>query len=247
MGNFYSDNTSTNITQSQIQSINSKCNQSASSNINDVNITAIDSHLGDITLSATLVVGDLTCVMNDLLSSTATAIASNTSNSQITSLPFQGNLNSVSVANITDIQSYQQSIINQSCVQSTIANVSDVNFTFIDSSTGNIKISSSSQIQTFSCNLTAASYQSAAATAVNDSTSKITSGCCAFDLSMLLPILLGIVAAIVISKYASKKGGPGAAVGGEAPSQDEINTQLLTQTLAALPDSSSGRTPQVIA
>ncbi len=205
MGNGFSSFASTNINQTQISSINQTCNESAHNLIEDVTITAIDSHVGDITLSSTLNVGRMDCVMDAVTTATAQAAVTNTAEAQIQSLPYQLDSNNINISQITAVQSFQQSIINQSCQEVTEAAVKDLFLTFIDSSTGNIKVTSQSQIDSISCNLTASSYQSAAATVKNSASGKISVSCCGFDLGMLIPVVLGLVALVVVSKMAASK------------------------------------------
>jgi hypothetical protein len=210
MGNIISDSATENISQTQITAINQKCNQSVSARVENVQITAIDSHIGNIDLSATVNVGDLNCVLAAVAQAVAQSAVENTSIAQISALPFQANINTISVTDVTDIQSYQQSIIDQSCVQTVTAEATNIVLTFIDSSTGNIKIGAAAQITSSSCNLQASSYQSAAATVKDLSEAKITSGCCAFDLGMAIPLVLGLIGLVVVTKMAmsKKKGGP---------------------------------------
>jgi hypothetical protein len=222
MGNFYSDTVAANIDQTQIAQINQDCKQATSSQLSDIQITAIDSHVGDITLSSTLNVGNLDCVLSAVAQASAQSAVSNSSIASITALPFQLNANSISVSDYINIQSYQQSLINQTCTQSAASSVSQVDFTIIDSTTGNIKVASSAQIEGFSCNLTSNIYQSAAAQVTNSSTGKISSGCCLFDLGMVIPIVLGLVGLLVVSKLAKSKGAQGGGGGaGSNPLSEE--------------------------
>lgn len=207
MGNHISNLFSENINQTQLTSINQTCNQSATARITDPQIVAIDSHLGDINISASVNVGDMNCVMGAVSSQTATAAVANTTLNDIQSLPFQAVINGINNTDITDIQSFQQAIINQSCIQSAFAGVEDARLTFIDSSTGNITIAASSKIDSFNCNLQASTYQSATATVQDTASNKISVSCCGFDLGMLIPIVLGLIGLIVVSKMATKQSG----------------------------------------
>lgn len=231
MGNFFTALNDENISQTQLSTINQNCNQTASAIINDVTITAIDSHIGDITLSAALKVGNLTCVLDAVSSASTDAAVSNTSNAEIASLPFQLNANSIFAQNTTIISSFQQSVINQSCIQQAVVEAEDITLTFIDSSTGNIKIGAQADISSFSCNLQASSYQSAAASVKDSTTGKISSGCCIFDLGMLIPVVLGLVGLIALSKYIGRQNSKGTPGGGSGFSQEQAN-EALTASLS---------------
>lgn len=205
MGNTISNLFSENINQTQLTSINQTCNQSASARVQDFDIVAIDSHVGDITISATLNVGSMDCVMGAVADQSAQTLVQNTDLNSISSLPFQANINDISNTDITNIQSFQQSIINQSCNQTAAVEIKDASLTFIDSSTGNITIAVVGSINDFSCNLQASSYQSASATVQDLASNKITVTCCGFDLAMIVPAVLGLIALVVISKLATKQ------------------------------------------
>lgn len=228
MGNIYSDFTSTNINQTQMSSLSETCNQTASGSIDGLNITAIDSHIGDITLTNTVAVTDMNCVMTAFAENAVASQTKNTSDSTIKQMfPFQLNVNAQDVENLTDVNSYQQSIVDQACTQSVAGVVENVNFTFIDSTSGNITVANSVAVQGFSCNLQASSYQSAAASVSNASKGSISAGCCSFDLGLIIPVLLGFAGMVAISKFAGKsQGGGGMTSAGVSESQ--TNAALIT-------------------
>lgn len=209
MGAFFSVNAQQNISTSQISEINQNCVAYAGAKIEDANITIIDSHVGDVELTQQLTVGNMTCVLDAVSVTNATNKITNTASADISLLPFSFDAAVVNVNDITNIFSYQQSVINQACTQTVELVVKDYYLTIIDSSTGNIRVGQTGNVASFSCNLTASTYQGVANSVTDQSSAKISESCCGFDLAMLIPMLLGIVAVIVVSKVAierSKKG-----------------------------------------
>lgn len=208
MGNVYSNFDQENVNQTQISQANQKCGQSGSASIQGVQITIIDSHIGDVELSNTLSITKMDCILDAVTQLTSAAAIANASTSEQSSLIFQMSINSANNTDITNITSFQQSLINQVCTETATANIDNVTVTIIDSTTGNIRIANTSQVDTFSCNLSATSYQSATAQVSDSSSSKQSTTCCGFDLSMLIPLIFGIIAVGVISKLATPKKQP---------------------------------------
>lgn len=229
MGNLYSSFDQTNVNQTQISQVNQKCGQSGSTTISDITITAIDSHLGDIELSAQLAITKMDCVMNSLIQSTAISTISDKSEAKQQVLPFQATVNSYSSTDIENISSFQQSLTDQACTQSATAAARDVTMTFIDSTTGNIKIVTTLQVDTFNCNLAAASYQAATSQVTNASSAQQTASCCGVDLSMIIPVIIGMIALGVVAKLA--RGKPASAAGGPPGGMDPMLSQSLSTAL----------------
>lgn len=208
MGNVYSSFNQESVSQTQISQANSKCNQSATASIQDVTITAIDSHLGDIELSNLSQIKQMDCVMTTVTQASSTAAISNVSQAEQKALAFQATINSAQSTNITDIASFQQSLIDQACTQSVSDSITDVVLTFIDSTTGNIKLANTLEVESFSCNLSASAYQSASAQVTDFSSAKQSASCCGFDLSALIPLVFGIIGLGVVAKMVQKSQTP---------------------------------------
>ncbi len=236
MGNNIGVLASENINQTEISAINQKCNVGVNSVIQDITITAIDSHIGNIELTNSVNVGDMSCVMAAVSAATTVADVTNTAAASISALPLQATINNIDVQDYTTIQSYQQSLIDQSCIESVAADTTDVQLTFIDTSTGNIKIANQVAVSSLSCNLQASSYQSASARVVDSTTAKISSGCCGFGLGMLVPVVIAVIGVAVLSKVMKKDAGGGG-------STTDPNMSLITQLgaqVSALGPSRSG-------
>lgn len=205
MGDVFSVNAQQNISTTQIQQVNQTCTQGDKAEISDVQVTIIDSHVGDIDLTNQLKIGRLDCVMDALASTTAQNTVKNTASADISQLPFKFDATDVSVNDVTNVYSYQQSLVQQACIQETTALITGVNVTIIDATTGNIRISNVSQLNSSNCNLAASTYQSIANSITDASSDKVTESCCGFDLGMLCLPIIALVALGIVAKFAGPK------------------------------------------
>ncbi len=243
----------TDIQQTQISETNQKCTTTDVSSLSDVQITIINSTVGDISLTNSLKIGSLSCVLNALIQNSASNIVDNINkNTNSTNYPISFTNQANSVANINNIYSFQQALINQTCNQSVIAETNNVTLTIIDSVTGNIVIANSAQIESQSCNLAATTYQQVVNQAVNDTKNENSAECALFDFCLIIPILAAIVAIPILSRFASsalggaRPGGSGgddreqrqyyAAQAGLAQAKaEQVTLQALRESRAAAP------------
>lgn len=216
MGASFSQNSQQTIAQTQISQVSQNCTQGGNAIIDGLVITVIDSHIGDIDITNTLQVGKMDCVMTALSQSAAKTDVTNKVNAELNVLPFSFSRSSISVIDSTSIYSYQQSLIDQTCTQTASAVAKEMVLTFIDSSTGNIRVTNQASIESFSCNLAASTYQAVANSVLNDTTAKITESCCGFSCGMCLLPILGLVGLFAVMKIV--KPTPQAGAGGGAQS-----------------------------
>lgn len=234
MGNYYIFSGSSNINQTQLSTTNQSCGEVAKSTISDVTVSIIDSHVGDIEVSNSLTIGNMDCVMNSVSTSKISDSVKQTSDNLQKALAFQLSSNKSNVTEDINLWSLQESITNQSCTQTVEAVTDNIVFTIIDSTTGNIRLSSGATVQSFNCNLTSATYQEAVANLSQTSKNDQSVSCCGFDLGMILPIIMGIVALVIVTKIVPSKSGGGAGAGsGDTILQDAVATSLLSQTLSS--------------
>lgn len=210
MGGSQSSSNVENITQQQLAETTQICKQDPSAKIDDAHITIIDSRVGDISLTNQLNIGNLGCTTNALTRIVAQNLVKNITQQQFNTIPLALVFTNQSAANVTNIASLQQSIIDQSCIQTPTASLEDVNVLIIDSTTGNLVIANSLNIQQVSCNLAASTYQSIANAVTDDTSQKASITCCGCDLAMLLPLVVGLLAipvvAVVVKKMSTKQG-----------------------------------------
>lgn len=230
MGSVNTTLNSTSIQQSQVSQINQSCTQNVLANLSNVDITVISSTIGDITLTNSVQVGNLECVLNaSSVNSISNMIDNVTKNVDSSLLPFQFSADFNTTVNTTDIASFQQAIINQTCNQTISAITTNASMTFIDAVTGNILIANKAEVSTSSCNLAASTYQQAVNAVTNDTANTKTCGCGSFDAIMCLPVLLGIIILPVLAKFGG--GGAGGGFGQKQDQKDQADSKTFDQVI----------------
>lgn len=207
MGNFNTALNNTSIQQTQVSQVNQSCNQNVLANLSNVDITVISSTIGNLTLTNSVEVGNLECVLNATSTNSVSNMIDNiTKNVDSTIYPFQVKADSNTAINTTDIASFQQAIINQTCNQNVTAQTTNASITFIDAVTGNIVIANKAIVSDSTCNLSASTYQQAVNSVTNDTEQKVSCPCISGSLLLIIPVLIGVAVLPILAKAGSQQG-----------------------------------------
>lgn len=245
MGNFNSTFNSTSIQETQIAQTNQQCFQNNFVSLDDTTITIINSTVGDISLTNSLQINNLDCILNaTTINAVNNSISNIVQNVNSSFFPFSAQINSNSTTNIISVNSFQEAINNQMCNQNVSSEAGHNSLTIIDSVTGNILIANSSAITSQSCNLAASTSQTATNEAKTDTSNENSTECLGFDCCMIVPILLGIVALPIISRLVKPPGGSGEGGGGEESQEllGATTSAIIANTLTEL-KGGGGRPP----
>jgi hypothetical protein len=241
MGNINTALNETNIQTSQISQSVQQCNQSAYSSLSDNQITIIDSTVGDISLTNSLQIGNIDCTLTSTVVNSATsAVANVTKNTNTQAFPFSFDVQANTAVNMNSVTSFQQALVDQSCNQSFSSSNGKNSFTIIDSVTGNIVIANQLSITSQSCNLAASTSQMAQNSTANDIENKNSTSCFGADCCILcVPLLLGLIALPILSKFARQMGQQQGGGGGDDEASALLANAQATSLLAGVVNPSS--------